>query len=120
VDPVAPLAVRLELVASLSRRLAGARDPTGDVDRDYVGALGEQRLISGHEVADRGLRGRRARLALAQALVEVRVLPGRDIGFTKLLALERDVEADRVDSVLGDHLLGEVGGRVRDHRGLRA
>ena len=35
----------------------GAGDPAGEVDRDDVVAVREQRLVDGDEVADRGLRG---------------------------------------------------------------
>ena len=49
-------------------------------------------------------------LAAAQALVEVVVVRRADLALAPLLAVEGDVEADPVDPVLGDHLVGQVGG----------
>ena len=60
----------------------------------------EQRLVDGDEVADRGLRGGRAALRGAQPLVEGGVVG--DLRLALLLAVDRDVEADRLDPPLGD------------------
>ena len=59
-------------------------------------------------------------LAAAQALVEVVVLGGADLALALLLAVERDVEADAVDAVPVDQLVGQVRRRVDDHRGVRS
>ena len=77
---------------------SGPRDPGGDVDRDDLPALGQQRLVDGDEVADRGLGGRDGLLRCSQALVEpVEVLD--QLGLGLLVSLEADVEADQVDLV---------------------
>ena len=95
-----------------SGRVVGARDPGGDVDRDDVPALRRAaarrpRVKSPTEgcevVAPVG--------AAAQPLEEVVVGGGGDLALAALLAVEGDVEADPVDAVLGDDLLGQVGGR---------
>ena len=114
VDPLASLALVQQALPGLLGRLAGSRDPGREVDRDDVPSLGQQRLVDRDEVAHRGLRGGRPLVASAQALVEARVLGSGDLDLGPLLALERDVEADPVDAVLGDQLVGQVGRRVGD------
>ncbi len=61
-DPLAALAVTGQLLGGLATGLARAREALGDVHRGDVEALLEQRLVRGHEVADRRLRGTRKRL----------------------------------------------------------
>ena len=78
----------------------------------------EQRLVDGEEVADRRLRGGGAALGGAQALVELVVVG--DLGLALLLAVDRDVEADRLDAPLGEQVGREVGRRVADDGGLSA
>ena len=99
-DPLAALAFVDQPLAGLAGGLEGAGDAGGDVDRDDLAAGVEQRLVDGEEVADRGLRGGRAALGGAQPLVEVGVVG--DLGLRLLLAVDRDVEADRLDAPLGD------------------
>ena len=55
VDPLAALALVDQPLARLVGRLEGPRDPGGEVDRDDLAALREQRLVDLDEVADRGL-----------------------------------------------------------------
>ena len=92
--------------------------PGRDVDRDDLAAGFEQRLVDGDEVADRGLRGRRAALGGAQPLVEVGEIG--DLGLGLLAIVDRDVEADPLDPPLGDERVGKVGRGVADDGGLRA
>ena len=54
------------------RRPRRSGNAGGDVDRDDLTALVEQRLVDGEEVPDRGLGRRRPALGGAQALVEAR------------------------------------------------
>ena len=104
VDPLAALAFVDQPLARLVGGLEGAGDAGRDVDRDDLLAGVEQRLVDGDEVADRGLRGGRAALGGAQALVEGGVVG--DLGLALLVAVDRDVEADRLDSPLGYQLAG--------------
>ena len=54
----------------------------------------------------------------SQPLEEVVVGLGPDLALAALLAVERHVEADRVDAVLGDQFVGQIGRRVRDDSGV--
>jgi len=85
------------------------------VDRDDLAARVEQRLVDRGEVADRGLRGRRAALRGAQPVEEGGVVA--DLGLLALVAVDRDVEADDLDPARGDQVGGEVGGAVADDGG---
>ena len=116
VDPLAALVFLDQPLARLVGGLEGAGDAGRDVDRDDFPAGVEQRLVDLEEVADRGLRGGRPALRGAQPLVEgVEV---GDVRLALLLAVDRDVEADRLDAPLGQELGGQVAGRVADDRGL--
>ena len=114
-DALPSLALVQQPLARLRRRLAGSRDPGREVDRDDLPPLGQKRLVDGGEVAHRRLGGGRPLIARAQALVEARVFGRGDLDLGPLLAIERDVEADALDPVLGDQLVRQVGGRVGDH-----
>ena len=74
VHAVAALAVALELLGRLARRLVRAREAARDVDRHDVVARGEERLVDGDEVADGRLGGGGQLLGAAQLLEERRVV----------------------------------------------
>src|SRR5204862_2136645 len=121
-DPLPALSLVDQSLARLASRLAGARDPRGDVDRDDLPAVAEERLVDLHEVADRGLRGGGAFLAVPEALEELAVGLAGDLALPPLFAFEGHVEAHTLDAVLGDNLVREVRGGVGDdvragHRG---
>ncbi len=118
VDPISPLALGDEPLARLPGCLEGPRDAGGDVDRDDLAAFVEQGLVDRGEVPDGGLRGRRAFLGGAQALVESGVVG--DLRLRLLGAVDSHVEADDMDPVRGDQLGGQVGRRVADDRDVGA
>ena len=115
-DPLAALALVDQLLARLVRRVAGAGDAGREVDRDD--------LARRRRGAARRPRGSRRRMAARwsrpraapQALVEVVVLGRADLALALLLAVERHVQADPVDPVARDQLVGQVGGRSRRRR----
>jgi hypothetical protein len=106
-----------QLLPRLQRRLVGAGDPSGEVDRDDPLTRIQKRPVDLDEVADRRLRGRRPAVARSEALEERCVIA--DLVLAALLAAERDVETDLLDAAIGDDALGKVGRRVADDRGIR-
>jgi hypothetical protein len=105
--PLPALALALELLDGLLRRLNRSRDPAGDVDRHHVVAAGQQGLPHPDEVPDRGLR-RGGQLLGAAELVEEGVVVG-DVRLAHgALAAEHDVERNEMDVVC----LGEITGQV--------
>ena len=73
-DPLVALAVGDQPLARLARRLEGARDAGRDVNRDDLTTFGEQQLVDGDEVPNRGLGGGRAYIGGAETLVECGVV----------------------------------------------
>src|SRR5581483_2712873 len=118
VNALAALPLGDQALLRLRGGLAGPGDARGQVDRDDVPALRQQGLVDGAEVAYRRLRGRRALSAGPEALEELGVLVPGDLDLRPLPTLERDVEADPLDVVLGDQLLREIGRRIGDDGGL--
>ena len=104
-DPLAQAALgqqRVRLPGGLGR----SRDAPGEVDRDDVPALLDQRLPDGQEVSDRGLRGARQFRVGAQPLVEG--VEALHLELALGLAGPADVEADLVDSSLVGEGPGEI------------
>ena len=100
-----------ELVARLLGGRERARDAGGEVDREDVRAVVEQRLVDGEEVADRRLRGARHLARGAQPRVEV--VEVGDLGLALGRAVERDVERHLVEPELLDERARHVVRRVR-------
>ena len=94
-NSLSPFAVRDQPLAGLARRLPGAGDAGGDVDRDDFAAFVKQGFVDLEEVPDRRLGGRRATFRGSQALVEARVVVY--LGLALLVAVDGNVEADPLD-----------------------
>src|SRR5215218_7887777 len=116
--PLSSLAVPLERLGRLPRRLRRSREAAGDVDGHDVLARPQKRLVDVEEVADGRLGGRGQRLRLPQFLEEPRVV--RDLGLRDgPVATEHDVQGHHLQLMPLHQLRREVGRAVRDDRDLR-
>ena len=96
VDALAAAALVDQALPRLLRRFVGSRDRRGEMDRDDVAAGVEQRRVDLDEVADRGLRRRRALSRWRGGARRTR--RSRRSRSPALLAAERHVEADPLDA----------------------